>query len=268
MLGAAQPRGGFDNRLEHRLEIEGRAADDLEHVARRGLIFERFLEVAGALLQFADQPRVLDRDHRLVGEGLHQLDLSLGERLDALARQCDDADRLAFAQQRHPELSAQIAERCRFAEPVFRVGSGVGDMHCLALQRDPAGNRSPVGDERMLFDECPKLAGGLLRFRREGNSCCYAVHLAIAAVDRAVAGVAEPGGRFGKGVEHRLQIEGRAADDLQHVAGRGLVFERFLEVGGALRNSPSSRAFSIAITACAAKFCSSAICLSENGPTS
>ena len=76
--------------------------------------------------------------------------------------------------------------------------------------------------------------GGLLRFRREGDGCCYAVHLAIAAVDRAVAGVAEPGGRFGEGVEHRLQIEGRAADDLEHVAGRGLVFEQFLEVAGAL----------------------------------
>ena len=34
------------------------------------------------------------------------------------------------------------------------------------------------------------------------------------------------------------------------------------------RNSPSSRAFSIAITACAAKFCNSAICLSVNGRTS
>ncbi len=36
----------------------------------------------------------------------------------------------------------------------------------------------------------------------------------------------------------------------------------------ASRVSVISRAFSIAITACAAKFCSSAICLSENGRTS
>ena len=36
----------------------------------------------------------------------------------------------------------------------------------------------------------------------------------------------------------------------------------------ASRVSVSSRAFSIAITAWAAKFCSSAICLSENGRTS
>jgi hypothetical protein len=36
----------------------------------------------------------------------------------------------------------------------------------------------------------------------------------------------------------------------------------------ASRVSVNSRAFSIAITACAAKFCNSAICLSENGRTS
>ena len=35
----------------------------------------------------------------------------------------------------------------------------------------------------------------------------------------------------------------------------------------ASRVSVISRAFSIAMTACAAKFCSSAICLSENVPT-
>jgi hypothetical protein len=36
----------------------------------------------------------------------------------------------------------------------------------------------------------------------------------------------------------------------------------------ASRVSVNSRAFSIAMTACAAKFCSNAICLSENGRTS
>jgi hypothetical protein len=31
-VGLAQPGSGFDQRIEHGLEIEGRAADDLEHV--------------------------------------------------------------------------------------------------------------------------------------------------------------------------------------------------------------------------------------------
>ena len=49
------------------------------------------------------------------------------------------------------------------------------------------------------------------------------------------------------------------------LARRGLVFKRLLEIASALAQS-ISRAFSIAITACAAKFWNRAICLSENGP--
>jgi hypothetical protein len=32
-----------------------------------------------------------------------------------------------------------------------------------------------------------------------------------------------------------LDIGGRAADDVEHVAGRGLVFERLVALGGTLR---------------------------------
>ena len=67
---------------------------------------------------------------------------------------------------------------------------------------------------------------------------------------------------FDQRVEHRLQIEGRAADDLEHVGGGGLLLQQIL------RSSLSSRVFSIAMTACAAKFCTSSICLSVNGRTS
>ena len=36
-----------------------------------------FLEVARLRLHLVEQPRILDRDHGLVGEGLDQLDLAL-----------------------------------------------------------------------------------------------------------------------------------------------------------------------------------------------
>jgi hypothetical protein len=49
------------------------------------------------LLGFSQQAGVLDRDDRLVGKGAHQFDLPFGEWLDALARLCEDADRLALA---------------------------------------------------------------------------------------------------------------------------------------------------------------------------
>ena len=44
------------------LQIERRAADDLEHVGGRGLLLQRFGEIVGALAQFVEQPRVLDGD--------------------------------------------------------------------------------------------------------------------------------------------------------------------------------------------------------------
>ena len=63
----------FDQRVEHRLQIEGRAADDLEHVGGGGLLLQR-------LAQFVEQARVLDGDDRLGGEVRHQLDLLVSER--------------------------------------------------------------------------------------------------------------------------------------------------------------------------------------------
>ena len=68
------------NRLEHRLHIVGRTGDHLQDVGGRGLPLQR-------LLRLVEQPHVLDGDHRLVGEGLQQLDLLLGERPDLLPRE-------------------------------------------------------------------------------------------------------------------------------------------------------------------------------------
>ena len=77
-VGAAKPRRRFDQRVENRLEVESRAADDLEHVGGRGLLLQRFA-------QFVEQPRILDGDDRLCGKVLHQRNLLVGEGADVLA---------------------------------------------------------------------------------------------------------------------------------------------------------------------------------------
>src|SRR5271166_1690610 len=89
--------------------------------------------------------------------------------------------------------------------------------------------------------------------------------LTLPPADHCHVGIAKPCGGLDHRVQHGLQIERRAADDLQHVADRGLVFQRFLKIARALADLSSSRAFSIAITACAAKFSSRVISLSEKG---
>ena len=51
-VGVAQTRGGGDQRIKHAVEIERRAADDLENVGGRGLLLQRFSQVASTRLNF------------------------------------------------------------------------------------------------------------------------------------------------------------------------------------------------------------------------
>src|SRR5262249_13692207 len=83
-VGLAKARRRFGECGEHRLQIEGRAADDLENVGGGGLLLER-------LAQLVEQSRVLDGDYGLGGEVLDQLDLLVGERAHLMAVNADNA---------------------------------------------------------------------------------------------------------------------------------------------------------------------------------
>ena len=92
---AAQCHGLIQHRLEYRSEIAGRGIDDLQHLGSRGLLLQGFARLR-------QQPRVLDRDDRLVCERRDQGDLFFGKRLDSQAGKGDDAGDLIFPQERHP----------------------------------------------------------------------------------------------------------------------------------------------------------------------
>ncbi len=156
-IRAAQPRRGLDYGVEHRLQIEGRTADQLQQVARRGLVFERLFEVARAGLQFAEQPRILHRDDRLVGKGAHQFDLPLGERLDPQPGERNHADRLAVAQERHPNHGAAPG-RHGLGKRELRLSAEVLDMHDPAFERRPRGDYAiATGDHGSLAMDRPTL---------------------------------------------------------------------------------------------------------------
>ena len=147
-LGLAEPRRVLQHRLEHRLQLAGRARDYLQYLRRRRLLLQRLRELARARLHLVEQPHVLDRDHRLVGEGGGQLDLLVGERLDGSPRQTSA---------RRPEtLRAAWARRGRYARPrcgrterhKFRIGLAVHDVNCLAFQHGAADGRSSIGLDR------------------------------------------------------------------------------------------------------------------------
>ena len=73
VVRSAEARGALSDRVEHRLGVGGRAADDAQNLRCRRLLLERFLRLV-------EQPHVLDRDHRLGGERFEELDLFIGER--------------------------------------------------------------------------------------------------------------------------------------------------------------------------------------------
>ena len=83
------------------LRFARRRTDDLQHLARGGLLLQRFGQIVGALAQFVEQPRVLDGDDRLRGEVLHQLDLLVDKWPDFCAIDGDNADRFIVLEQGH-----------------------------------------------------------------------------------------------------------------------------------------------------------------------
>ena len=91
----------FDQRGEHRFQIECRAADDFQHVGGRGLLLQGFAEVVGAVAQFVEQTGVLDGDHGLTGEVGDEFDLLAGEGPHFLSIDRDRADHFVFPEHRH-----------------------------------------------------------------------------------------------------------------------------------------------------------------------
>ena len=67
----------LDQRLQHGLQVECRAADHLEHIGGRGLLLQ-------GLAQLAKQAGVFDRDDRLGRKILQQFDLLVAERMHFL----------------------------------------------------------------------------------------------------------------------------------------------------------------------------------------
>src|ERR1700761_2421393 len=79
------------NCVEYRPKLRWRAGDHLQDVGSRGLPLQR-------LLRLVEQPRVLDGDHGLMSEGLHETDRVLVETTGLYARDIDRADCRAAVQ--------------------------------------------------------------------------------------------------------------------------------------------------------------------------
>jgi hypothetical protein len=110
---------------------------------------------------------------------------------------------------------------------VLGIAKHVDDLDRPAFQRSSPDERlSPRGklpDEHELFDSLVFLLGMAVARRPT-------VDLAVAPEQPHVVRVAKPGRRLRKRIEHCLQIEGGAADHLEHVSGGCLLLQRVGEL--------------------------------------
>src|SRR4029453_9582636 len=100
-IGTTQPGGVFDERREHRVKIEGRAADHLEDFTRGRLLLQSLSNFTIAFLQFFEQSNIFNCDHSLVSKGFEESDLLLGERIDYRTSNKNNPNRNLFAQEWH-----------------------------------------------------------------------------------------------------------------------------------------------------------------------
>src|SRR5262249_21523054 len=122
VLGTANADGILQQRPKDALEVERCPADGLEHLGRGSLLPQRFAQLLRARLHLVEQPHILDRDHRLVGEGLDQLDLLVGKRPHGFAYYVEHTNRIPLAQERHTEHCAKAASLLRLSQGIFRIG--------------------------------------------------------------------------------------------------------------------------------------------------
>src|SRR5262249_10298659 len=132
------------HRLEHWSHIALRLADHAQDLARGGLLLE-------ALLQLSEQPHVLDRDHRLVRQGLQEFNLLVRERKGLCAAHCKRSNDFAFPKHRHSKAGAIAKTPCnvfRCTKFCIRLGEDIWDMddtpvehctpiHTIAQKQDP-----------------------------------------------------------------------------------------------------------------------------------
>ena len=100
----------------------------------------RRLQLAALALELLEQLGVLDRQHRLVGQGLDELDRLRGECARGLAAEHERPDQTVLAQQGQGENGA-IAGAHDVLERVARLVVDVGDLHRGALQASEARGR-------------------------------------------------------------------------------------------------------------------------------
>src|SRR6516162_10519053 len=222
-IGFAQSRRSLGHGLQYGLQVKGRPADHLEHIAGRRLIFERLLQIARALTQFGDQPRILHGDDRLSCEILQQRDLLIGKRPNLLAVQDDEAENGVVPTERCDERragAAQVDEAApvQVACPIWLLILQVEHVHNRLPAENSGAERSRSGRRSVSFAELRKV----VRHTSDGGG---EPALSIVGPELPESHLAQPHGLVEHGVEYRREIAGRGVNDLKQLGGGGLLLQ-------------------------------------------
>jgi hypothetical protein len=160
---AAQTHRTAHDRVEDRLYVGRRAADDFQDFTRRRLLLEGFghlgMSVGQRLvlfLELREQTHVLDGDRGLVGERFHEGDVAVGEGPDFPPVDGDHAQQLGGAKHRHRQHRAQALDLSR-AIGVFGVCFHIVDVNGAPFEDDPPRGAIPSGRNGIVPQECREL---------------------------------------------------------------------------------------------------------------
>ena len=159
----------------------------------------------------------------MVGKGRDQFDLLVSERPHFRTGQNQDANRDTLAQHRNGENGAEIAQPLPLQEGVFWISLYVGDMNQSTFEQCAPERQASFGNDWNISDI-------IHVFGREAVGLGTIEDSVFLAGNGGLVGIAEPGCRFDKSLQHGLQVEGRPADDLEHVGGGGLLLQRFAQL--------------------------------------
>jgi len=160
------------------------------------------------LLQLREQAHVLNRDHCLVGEGLEEGDVLVGERSDFPAPEQQVADCLSVLQQRD---SHNGASRVSMGQPeAFRelVGGRQDIRHVDRPTLDYGATADPTG-----YHPTDGIGPDSSVMRNQSNL------ITVSSVDKDVLGLAQLRRALGHRVQHGLKIGRRTANHSQDLCG-------------------------------------------------
>ena len=212
--------GVAEDGVERRAQLVAHVGEELR------LVLARHRELLALLLDLAEQPRVLDRHHRLVGEGLQQVDGGLRKFAGRLAPHHQRADDVVGTEQRHDQQRAEALAQVDLVDRRGRLVLDVGDLDRLALASRPAdvgvaGADAPVGDR-----------DDHLLAHAVGGAQPELLPRLVEHVDRAGVGARELHRALHDGGQHLFEVE-RRVDRLGDFAQRLQLADRAGEVVGA-----------------------------------